>query len=152
MIDHTPCHRFHSVSHSIYCGVDRIWTCIFGASIRRIDQLCYYPFFQSESESDGWSPTIIAFTLFLALFLSGKQDSNLRPPASKAGKQPPLSSQIFTSPFFRVSVEVSSENYSLSLSSLTLLVEVVGFEPTRQLRTWFTVKRANQLLNTSILI
>lgn len=34
--------------------------------------------------------------------MSGKQDSNLRPPASKTGKQPPLSFQFcrFTSKFF----------------------------------------------------
>lgn len=38
----------------------------------------------------------------LLILLSGKQDSNLRPPASKTGKQPPLSFQFyrFTSVFF----------------------------------------------------
>lgn len=46
---------------------------------------------------------IIYYSCSLLIILSGKQDSNLRPPASKTGKQPPLSFQLcrFTSIFFR---------------------------------------------------
>ena len=36
----------------------------------------------------------VKMTIHSFTFSSGKQDSNLRPPASKAGKQPPLSFQF----------------------------------------------------------
>lgn len=49
--------------------------------------------------------------------LSGKQDSNLRPPASKTGKQPPLSFQLcrFTFILFR---ETAGADTSMNLCGL----------------------------------
>jgi hypothetical protein len=46
-----------------------------------------------DSNSQETDSKSAAFTISPFLHVSRKQDSNLRPPASKAGKQPPLSSQ-----------------------------------------------------------
>ncbi len=62
--------------------------------------------------------------------LSEKQDSNLRPPASKAGKQPPLSSQLCNTDLFR---ENAKRQSAFSLSS-SAVVEAIGLEPIRPFR------------------
>lgn len=48
--------------------------------------------------------------------MSGKQDSNLRPPASKTGKQPPLSFQFFRFSFQFLFREAPELKYSLNLA------------------------------------
>lgn len=60
--------------------------------------------------------------LIIHFFSSGKQDSNLRPPASKAGKQPPLSFQFcrFTSKIF--SERQSDPKFSVNLCGLCEIV------------------------------
>ena len=97
-------------------------------------------------------------TIWPTEHLSGKQDSNLQPPASKAGKLPIV---IFPELQYRRDLNPQPSErqsgalaivlrYYLFLLRQESFVEVVGLEPTSSKETEFTVRRANQLLNTSM--
>ena len=101
-------------------------------------------------------------TIWPTEHLSGKQDSNLQPPASKAGKLPIV---IFPELQYRRDLNPQPSErqsgalaivlrYYLFLLRQESFVEVVSpdtsGEPTSSEETEFTVRRANQLLNTSM--
>lgn len=83
-------------------------------------------------------PCETKFTIDYSLLWSGKQDSNLRPPASKTGKQPPLSFQFcrFTSIFF--SERQSDPEVSVNLCCLC---------ENRTRSAWATVRQVSHYLN-----